>query len=64
MIEEKKKAKKIVRKHLWHSIVICFIASTVLTFGYKYNTENHMRKYDYSKIYTLKTSNNLDVVEE
>ena len=64
MIEEKKKAKKIVRKHLWHSIVICFIASTVLTFGYKYNTENHIRKYDYSKIYTLKTSNNLDVVEE
>ena len=64
MIEEKKKAKKIVKRHLWHSIVICFIVSTLLTFGYKYNTENRIRNYDYSRIYTLKTSNNLDVVEE
>ena len=63
MNEVKKKAKKRLKIHLWHSIVICFIASTILTFGYKYNTEKKVRNYEYSNFYTLKTSNNLNIVE-
>jgi len=63
MLEEKKKARKIVKKHLWHSIVVCFIVSTVLTFGYKYNTQKNVRTYGTTGIFNLKTSNNLDIVE-
>ena len=63
MLEEKKKARKIVKKHLWHSIVICFIVSTVLTLGYKYNTQKRITTYDTTGIFSLKTSNNLDIVE-
>lgn len=59
----KKDARKRLKIHLWHSIVICFIASTILTFGYRYNTEKRVRDYDYSNIYTLKTSNNLNIVQ-
>ena len=63
MLEEKRQARKIVKKHLWHSIVICFIVSTILTLGYKYNTQKNVRNYDTIGLFSLKTSNNLDIVE-
>lgn len=42
MKELKIKAKNIVKKNLWKSIVVCFIASAIFTLGYKYNTEKKL----------------------
>ena len=63
MKELKIKAKNIVKKNLWKSIVVCFIASAIFTLGYKYNTEKKVIHYENNITTNFNVKNNLDIVE-
>lgn len=60
----KKYIKEIVKRNLWHSIVICFIVFNIFSGGYKYNTSSKIIHSDSGITSTFKSKNNLGIIED
>ena len=65
LIELKKRAEKNLKGHLWRGIIVCFIVTTVLSGGYKYNTIDNIKESEQVVNITndFKGTNNFNVVE-
>lgn len=61
----KKRAKNNLKQHLWHSIIVCFIVTTVISGGYKYNTIGNIKENDrvVSIENDFKGTNNFNIIE-